>query len=637
MIFGRKLSGRMPLAGLLLATLATSFACFKAAPEPATSAVSITLSPSTTTLGPGQDVIVAANVYDVNGQGATWTVAPFDFGSFTKTSTTSVTYTAPASFSTAETVTITATSIADPTVSSSVQVSVIPITVSISVFVGTISVSSAQTLTQGGQLAVTANVLNDVTSKGVKWSLSPASGAGLLTSVAPFQVNYNAPSTVSSPITATLTATAMANSSAVANMQISVLPSGGGGNVALVTVDGGPVPGEGHPNAPYTTILICKPGSTSACQNVGGILVDTGSSGLRILQSEIPLLKLAGFADTNGNTLHNCFPVTDKSFIWGPVMQADIYIAGEIATKAAPGVNGVPIHVISESTNEIVPDSCSNGGTNLNTAQLLGANGILGIGPEPTDCTVGGKNRCDGTQPGAIPNVYYSCLSSGCLSTDSPVIINDNLQVANPVPLFASFSPTGPDVNGVILDLPAATGAETKLQGRLIFGIGTETDSLVFDTADDSLGNATVFTLDANDHFTTILNGRPLTGSSIASGANAVRFPGSLPVCTAHDQFFCPSALTNFSAINQGATHGKNTVDFSVGNADELFLSNPSTAVFDTLGGPDTSAACGKTSCGVVWGLPFFYGRKVYTAIAGQTVSGAPASPWWAYYGWPVL
>lgn len=622
---------------LLLMTLAASVGCFKATPAPVTSAVSITLSPSATSIGPGQALTVAANVYDVSGQGATWTVAPLDFGRFTKQSTTSVTYTAPANFTVGTTVTITATSIADPAVTSSVQISVVPISVSITALVGSVFVSSAQTITQGGQQFLTGNVTNDVTSGGVTWTLSPASSAGSLAGPPAGQnctihtcVTYVAPSSVSTPTTVTVTATSVANSGAVANIEITVLPSGGGGNVALATVDGGPVPSQVHPNAAYTSVTLCKPGSTTACQTISGILIDTGSTGLRILQSGIPLLNLSGLVDVNGNTLENCFSFADGSYLWGPVLLADIYIGGEIATRSVQGLNGVPIQVV-KSIDVIVPDSCSNGGTNLNTAQLLGANGILGVGPEPTDCTVGGKNLCDGTQQATPPNLYYSCLSSGCLSTDSPVITTDMQQVTNPVPLFGAFSPTGPDVNGVILDFPAS-GNQASLQGRLIFGIGTETDSTIFDSADNSLGTATILTMNANDQFTTVWNGQNLNGSYIDSGVNAILFPGSLPVCADQNQFFCPSAVTNFSAVNEGATQGNNTVDFSVGNADILFSSNPNDAVLDTLAGPSaSSSSCAKSRCGFVWGLPFFYGRRVYTAITGQTVQGAPASPWWAY------
>ena len=45
-----------------------------------------------------------------------------------------------------------------------------------------------------------------------------------------------------------------------------------------------------------------------------------------------------------------------------------------------------------------------------------------------------------------------------------------------------------------------------------------------------------------------------------------------------------------------------------------------------TLGGIN------PTGFGFDWGLPFFYGVRIYNAIDGQSVpSGAPAAHWWAF------
>jgi hypothetical protein len=44
--------------------------------------------------------------------------------------------------------------------------------------------------------------------------------------------------------------------------------------------------------------------------------------------------------------------------------------------------------------------------------------------------------------------------------------------------------------------------------------------------------------------------------------------------------------------------------------------------VFPTLGGPNPSI--------FDWGLPFFYGRKVYTAIESRNTPGG-VGPYWAY------
>jgi hypothetical protein len=396
-------------------------------------------------------------------------------------------------------------------------------------------------------------------------------------------------------------------------VRITVFPSGAGSNVAVLNVDGGPVPGQIHPNGAFTSITLCKPGSTSSCQNISGVLVDTGSYGLRILQSAIPLLTLPRLTDGLGNLLENCRSFANESFLWGPVSQADIYVAGEFASA-------VPIQVVSDLLNETVPIGCSNGGSNQNTPQLLGANGILGVGPEPNDCTLTGVNSCNGSSQGALPNVYYACPTTGCSSTDSPVVVQTTYQVANPIPLFNA------DSNGLILQLPAVSQSEPEVQGTLTFGIGTEPNNL--------LGNATIFTLDKTDHFTTIFNGQTLTSSFLDSGAEGLFFPDTLPVCSDNREFFCPGSLTDLSATVEGASEGKSTVAFSVANADDLFSADPGDSVFGSLAGPQgsfDSCTDENASCVFDWGLPFFYGRSVYEAIDGQTVSGTAAAPWWAF------
>jgi hypothetical protein len=255
------------------------------------------------------------------------------------------------------------------------------------------------------------------------------------------------------------------------------------------------------------------------------------------------------------------------------------------------------------------------------TPQLLGANGILGIGPEPTDCTLSGVNYCDGSVQATPPNQYYACPSTGCAAADSPVTIGASFQVSNPISLLSSA-----DTNGTIIQLPAVSDPQASTMGTLTFGIGTEFNN--------RLGNETVFTLDANDNFTTLFNGQLLTNSFIDSGSNALRFPDSLPACTVNQRFYCPTSPVMLSATNVGKTQGQSTVNFTVEDADSLLFAFGQDSVFPTIAGPSQiHGPCAQPSalCVFDWGLPFFYGRKVFTAIDGKTVFNAPAPPWWAY------
>lgn len=473
----------------------------------------------------------------------------------------------------------------------------------------TISLAPAtgETLTPGQMLTITATVTSGSTNLGVAWSLS---GPGSLSSTTANPVTYTAPTSVTSNTPVVVTATAAASSTTTAYVPITVTTSGAVPNVAPLTVDGGPT-GDST-NLAFVSVTICEPGTTT-CQTVDDVQVDTGSEGLRILQSAIPSLTLPALTDTSGNTINNCVQFLDTSYLWGPVQEADLRINGEVASQAL-------VQVITSSDSSI-PTACSNGGTvNENTPALLGANGILGVGLEPTDCEVAGSNFCDGSISSPGP-VYFSCGSSGCSSGASPITLSINDQVVNPVVLL----PT--DNNGDVISLPAVSGSAPTVTGSLIFGIGTQSNNV--------LGSANVFETDENNDFVTIYAGQTLTESFIDSGSNGLFFPSSIAVCTGNNSsFYCPPSLLSQSATNEGAAGAPiNNVNFAIDNANTLF-SNPNDFAFSTLGGPqgtvDTCASDGSGACSFDWGLPFFFGRTVFTAIDGQSVSGG-AAPFWAY------
>jgi hypothetical protein len=395
------------------------------------------------------------------------------------------------------------------------------------------------------------------------------------------------------------------------------VPTGGNNNVLSVVVDGGPNPAQNgvYENGVFASATICAPGSTSNCVTVDHLLVDTGSFGLRVLQSEVASLNLPGLNASNGSQAYDCVSFADLSFLWGPVMKANVTLSGETASN-------IPIQVISSSPGAI-PSTCSSGNTtgDENTQATLGANGILGVGLEPLDC----GSACDPSGGLSSPPVpaYYSCSSSSC----TPQFVSESNQVTNPVVLFSV------DNNGVIMELPGVSGSEATLTGQLIFGIGTESNNALSTSVN-------VYTT-ACDQFDTSFAGQNLfvdpascpssTGSFIDSGSNAYYFPdSSIPVCasgTAGASFYCPAALQNLTAANEDPNTGfvGPTVNFSVDNATNLFTANPSFAVFGTLGGPEPSGG------GFDWGLPFFYGKSVYVAIDGATVPTNAPAPWWAY------
>ena len=364
-----------------------------------------------------------------------------------------------------------------------------------------------------------------------------------------------------------------------------------GSNVQTIVVNSGPA--KNYVNGVFTTVTVCVP-STSTCQDISGILVDTGSYGLRLLSSAGGgALTLSLPRQTSGSTLvGECAPFV-SGFTWGSVNSADIKVSGEVASNVA-------VQVI-DPTFAGVPADCKNSGVPAdNTLQTLGANGILGVGPYAQDCglacTQAGNNN---------PGLYYGCAGSACQ------VISESLtqQVQNPVALF----PT--DNNGVIIELPAATGSLPTLSGSMVFGIGTQSNN--------SVGSATVFPLNSSGEFSTTFKGKTYPGF-VDSGSNALFFldaaTAGLTVCSDNSGFYCPASSTNLSATTFSSGTNAN-INFTIANADTLF-SNGSDSVFPTLGGPNSGT--------FDWGLPFFFGRKVYTALESRSTP-VGSGPFWAY------
>ena len=76
-------------------------------------------------------------------------------------------------------------------------------------------------------------------------------------------------------------------------------------NVQTLTVDAGPSGSD--VNVLYTDVTICTPGSPTQCQTIDHVIVDTGSTGLRILASVLsPSLNLPLMAASSSQTLANC-------------------------------------------------------------------------------------------------------------------------------------------------------------------------------------------------------------------------------------------------------------------------------------------------------------------------------------------
>ncbi len=363
------------------------------------------------------------------------------------------------------------------------------------------------------------------------------------------------------------------------------------GNVQPIAVNSGPA--DNYLNGLFTSVTLCVPGQSSSCQTIDGVLVDTGSTGVRILASALTL-SLPQQAGAAG-PIANCGEFAD-GYTWGPVQTADVKLAGEQASS-------VPIQVIGAPGFAQAPPGCSSTGPAENTLDTLGANGVLGIGLFRQDCgfacVVGGTSN---------PGVYYACPAPGCVPTTELL----TLQLQNPVWMF----PT--DNNGTVIQLPAvAPAGAASISGTLTFGIGTQSDN--------ALRSARVSTTDGAGNFTTTYGGRSYGSSYVDSGTNGYYFLDAattgLPLCPDTADFYCPASAVMLSAVTLGANGTSTPIGFTISNGD-VQLNNLAFSVFGTLGGPNPG--------GFAWGLPFFFGRTVFTAIESQSTP-AGAGPYWAY------
>lgn len=383
---------------------------------------------------------------------------------------------------------------------------------------------------------------------------------------------------------------------------LAVISCGGGGkagvsaptqptaaaNVVPVIVDGGPTASSPTVNELFTTVTLCIPGSTTQCATIDHVQVDTASFGFRVLAAALP----AGFtlpvqSAPGGGSLVEC-TVFGDGYSWGPVTQADFTIGGE-------KVSAMPLQLIGDSRFPTAPTGCTSQTTQGEEDDIatFGANAIIGIGVEPSDCPA-----CAQT---AAPNVYFACTTAAATSCASTIVPAANL-VPNPIVKFPA------DNNGSIIVLPsvALTGAAT-VSGSLIFGVDTQTNNMS--------GAQTVFFINPNNaELTMVYKGTSLPDSFIDSGTNGIYFSdSSLTVCTDAMNFYCPSATANLPLGINLRSGGVFNTTFNVVNADTLTVG---IAAFPGLAG-----TLPPSLDGFDWGLSFFYGHRVATVIAGETTS----------------
>lgn len=355
----------------------------------------------------------------------------------------------------------------------------------------------------------------------------------------------------------------------------------GGSNVMAVTV------GCSYADEPCVSVTVCAPGSNN-CTTVPNVLLDTGSSGLRLFSSTISGLGLSPASSGSGGSLAECQTYVDGTSDWGAVTKVDIIMGSERASN-------VLMQAIDANFAGI-PSGCTNPDQNPSSS---GYNGILGVGLFVGDC---GSTCASSSQN----QIYYSCSGSTCTN----IAVQESGQVSNPVAFMAT------DNNGVILSLPqVSTSGSGEVSGQLILGIGTESNN--------QPSGVRVLTADNYGNFGTTWQGQSYSSSFIDSGSNGLYFPqpNGMTICPSSSSasgWFCPTNVTTLSATQVGLNGVSVNVSFEIGNAQTLLDGGGS--VFNDIGAPNTG--------GFDWGLPFFFGRSVFVGFEGKSSSVASGMYW---------
>ena len=164
----------------------------------------------------------------------------------------------------------------------------------------------------------------------------------------------------------------------------------------------------------------------------------------------------------------------------------------------------------------------------------------------------------------------------------------------------------------VVISMPdVPLGGTSKATGLLVFGVGT--------AANNQLGSAQQYPASATGNFSTVYKGRTLSGF-IDSGSNGIFVPDStIPSC-AGGGFYCPPSPLTLSATLTAANGATKEIPFQVESVATLPRSTAAAHLAGDLG----------LTSSFDWGLPFFFGRRVFVAIQGASTPWG-MGPYWAF------
>jgi hypothetical protein len=312
---------------------------------------------------------------------------------------------------------------------------------------------------------------------------------------------------------------------------------------------------------------------------------------------------------------------------WGPVGKADVKLGSLTASNVR--------FMMIDSTYGSIPSYSGCASSTLDTSPSAdGYNGIIGVGLFTTDC---GADGCDpsstsyyGCPSGTNCSLakvglnYTSVSSSGASGLTNNGSIATAYQVQNPI----AQMPTGYN-NGTAITLPSlSTCGASVVKGYMALGVASVTNNTPSTTPTIiKAASSTISGSIVAGYMYTDWNGYEYNGLIDSGTSTWAIVPNSdLSDCGgSYSGFLCPSDTPSLSASMVAADNSvTKSISFTIGNAESLF--NSSNTAYPSLG-----TSLSSSSDLFIWGLPFFYGRTVYTVINGKTATGVGTGPLWAY------
>lgn len=369
-----------------------------------------------------------------------------------------------------------------------------------------------------------------------------------------------------------------------------------------------------EPNVPFVTIKICVP-KTTTCQTFDNILLDTGSTGLRIF-SNVLSLSLPN-TQYSGQDVGDCQSFGSGT-MWGAVEQADVYLAGE--------------PVVTESIQVVIPNYSSNpppspcNSSAITTSTQIGFNGILGVGPQ--------------TYSG---DTYFACNGTSCsqmsVADYNTFVGSDKSGVNNPIWNLNFLGTDSADYNGITLVMNVVpntgesytptSGSPGMVVGTAYLGINSQSDNATTYASGTEYVAYSVGHNYGSGYFPPT-NGSGLVNLTyIDSGSNysiigtsaEQTFTAPTTCSYSGSTWYCPSSTNSYSYdMLDTASYTYATETLYVGDASTLLAQGD--ALYTDVYYPGSSAY------EVYLGFGFYLGRTIQISTQGSPLSTNSSYAW---------